>query len=203
MAVAGAALDEPPPDEFTHGGRTVWVSRMSVSRRAPVPGPALDAAAEAEMLCHDDGECGGGGGAPLAGPALDAAATAGMFCCRGGGDITGGGGDIAPLAVPGGEGPSESTGTDLGVHGRRAASTLDGEGVAVRLPFEAFHCAAGVGAPIPAAPAAVPGVPSSGHTAPSSNWCTAATFGFQLTDRFRFPSEPELCLMFTPVIHLS
>ena len=147
-------------------------------------------------LCHGGCGCtfGTGDGVPLAGPQLDESAA--CFPHGGGVDV---GGDIsgtccgAPLAVPGGEGPLGEAlrgGPDLGVHGTGpAAAAPDGEGVAVRLPCLAFTRvggASGLGDPIPAAPEAVPGSTS-----------------LQLTDRFRFDSEPELGLMFTPVIHFS
>ena len=143
-------------------------------------------------LCHGGCGCtfGTGDGVPLAGPQLDEAAA--CFPHGGGVDV---GGDIsgtccgAPLAVPGGEGPLGEAlrgGPDLGVHGTGpAAARADGEGVAVRVP-----------------PFVVPGAPGDGHSA-GSYGMTSGPFALMLADRGRFQRPGEVCLNFTPGIHLS
>jgi hypothetical protein len=144
-------------------------------------------------LCHGGCGCtfGTGDGVPLAGPQLDESAA--CFPHGGGVDV---GGDIsgtccgAPLAVPGGGGPLGEIlrgGVDPGFHDT-GPTEADGEGVAVRCECPRFVL--------------TPGAPGDGHSA-ASYGMTVGGAALMLADRGRFERPAEVCLTFTPGIHLS
>ena len=113
-------------------------------------------------------------------PALEERAAVVVY----GGDITG------TLAVPGGGGPQGDKlrgGVDPGFHAT-GPTEADGEGLAVRTECPRFVL--------------TPGATGDGHSA-ASYGMTVGGAALMLADRGRFQRSGEVCLNFTPGIHLS